>query len=248
MTPSLPSPVLVIGARSDIGRAIARRYAEAGCSLILAARDAASLEADCADLRVRYGVAASSVECDVTRADPDAFYAGLPEAPGVIVMVAGMLGDQPHSAADAGAAGLVMTTNYVGPALLLLAGARQLLTRRDGGCIVGVSSVAGDRGRASNFIYGSAKAGLTALLSGLRNDLSRKGVHVITVKPGFVDTAMTAGMKLPPLLTAQPDEVAKAIVAAHRRGRDVVYVKPIWRLIMLIITAIPERIFKRLNL
>lgn len=163
-------------------------------------------------------------------------------------MVAGLLGDQTESAADPRAASLVMTTNYVGPALLLLAGARRLAGRPGGGCIVGVSSVAGDRGRGSNFIYGSAKAGFTALLSGLRNDFAKKGVHVITVKPGFVDTAMTAGMKLPPPLTAQPDDVARAIVAAHRRGRDVIYVKPIWRVIMLIITTIPERIFKRLSL
>lgn len=248
MTSALPSPVLVIGARSDIGRAIARRYAEAGCSVILAARNAPTLEADCADLRVRYGAAAISVECDVTGADPDDFYAGLPDAPGTIIMVAGLLGDQTESAADPRAASLVMTTNYVGPALLLLAGARRLAGRPGGGCIVGVSSVAGDRGRGSNFIYGSAKAGFTALLSGLRNDFAKKGVHVITVKPGFVDTAMTAGMKLPPPLTAQPDDVARAIVAAHRRGRDVIYVKPIWRVIMLIITTIPERIFKRLSL
>lgn len=248
MTPSLPAPVLVIGARSDIGRAIARRYAEAGCAVILAARNASSLAADCADLQTRYGVTAAVAECDVTATDPDAFFADLPEAPAVIVMVAGLLGDQAQSAAASAPASQVMRTNYVGPALFLLAGARRLAGRPGGGCIVGVSSVAGDRGRGSNFVYGSAKAGFTAFLSGLRNDLAKKGVHVLTVKPGFVDTAMTADMKLPAPLTAQPEEVAKAILAAHRRGRDVIYVRPIWWLIMLIIRTIPERIFKRLNL
>jgi short-subunit dehydrogenase len=108
--------------------------------------------------------------------------------------------------------------------------------------------VAGERGRASNFVYGSAKAGLTAFLSGLRNELAGKGVQVITVKPGFVATAMTADMDLPAALTAQPDEVARAVVAAQLRGRDVIYVRPLWRLIMTVIRAIPEGVFKRLKL
>jgi short-subunit dehydrogenase len=111
-----------------------------------------------------------------------------------------------------------------------------------------VSSVAGDRGRASNFIYGSAKAGFTAFLSGLRARLSRKNVHVITVKPGFVDTRMTAGMNLPPLLTAQPDEVAAAVLKAHAKGANVIYVGRIWRFIMLVIRLLPEPIFKRLSI
>ena len=96
-------------------------------------------------------------------------------------------------------------------------------------------------------MYGSAKAGFTAFLSGLRNRLIGK-VHVITIKPGFVATKMTAGMKLPPIVTAQPNEVAKAVFKAQREGRDIVYVRPIWRLIMLIIRLIPERLFKRLSI
>ena len=119
---------------------------------------------------------------------------------------------------------------------------------RGSGAIIGISSVAGDRGRASNFIYGSAKAGFTAFLSGLRNALASKGVQVLTVKPGFVATQMTAGKDLPPRLTAQPAEVARAIVSAHKKGRDVIYVKPVWRIVMLVIRTIPERVFKRLPL
>ena len=103
-------------------------------------------------------------------------------------------------------------------------------------------------GRATNYVYGSAKAGFTAFLSGLRNRLAKQGVQVVTVKPGFVDTRMTEGMKLPPLLTAQPAEVGAAVLAAAQRGRDVIYVRWIWRLVMLIIQHIPERIFKRLKL
>ena len=108
--------------------------------------------------------------------------------------------------------------------------------------------MAGDRGRGSNYVYGSAKAGFTAFLSGLRNGLAATGIHVLTVKPGFVDTQMTAGMNLPKPLTAQPDEVARAVVRAHERRKDVIYVKPVWRPIMLIIRSIPEFVFKKLKL
>jgi decaprenylphospho-beta-D-erythro-pentofuranosid-2-ulose 2-reductase len=243
----IPTPVLIIAAGSDIGRALARRYAAAGCPLILAARHVAALADDRTDLQIRYRVRVEIVECDVTDRDPDRFFAALPEVPGTIVMVAGLLGDQAAASADSAIAAKVMTTNYTGPALFLLAAAR-LLEERRGGCIIGISSVAGERGRASNFIYGSAKAGLSALLSGLRNRLAKRGVHVLTVKPGFVATRMTAGMDLPKRLTAQPSEVAAAIIRAQQQGKDILYIKPVWRLIMLIIAVIPERIFKRLSL
>jgi len=167
--------------------------------------------------------------------------------PGTVIMVAGLLGDQAESAASDGVAAQVMETNYAGPARYLLAAARAMAGVPDA-CIIGISSVAGDRGRGSNYIYGSAKAGLTAFLSGLRNAHAKSGLHVLTVKPGFVATQMTAGMDLPPQLTAQPAEVARAIVRAHEKKRDVIYVRPIWRLVMTIICAIPERLFKRLSL
>ena len=126
--------------------------------------------------------------------------------------------------------------------------ASKLLQKLGGGTIIGISSVAGERGRASNYIYGSAKAGFSAFLSGLRNRLFRKGVRVITVKPGFVATRMTEGMALPKALTAHPEEVGAAVVQAERHRRDVVYVRPIWRLIMLVIRLLPEGLFKRLSL
>ena len=116
---------------------------------------------------------------------------------------------------------------------------------RGRGTIVGVSSVAGDRGRASNYVYGSAKSGFTAFLSGLRNRLARTAIRVITVKPGFVRTCMTAGMKLSARLTAEPQEVAAAVFAAETRKRDVIYVRPIWRLVMSIIGMLPESVFKK---
>jgi len=122
------------------------------------------------------------------------------------------------------------------------------MERQRAGTMIVLSSVAGDRGRQSNFIYGSAKAGLTAYLSGLRNYLYAKKVHVITVKPGFMETKMTEGLPLNPKLTATPKEAANGIYSAYKNGRNVVYILPIWGFIMLIIRNIPEFIFKKLNL
>lgn len=122
------------------------------------------------------------------------------------------------------------------------------MERQRSGTMIVLSSVAGDRGRQSNFIYGSAKAGLTAYLSGLRNYLFSKKVHVITVKPGFMDTKMTEGLPLNPKLTASPKQAAKAIYKAYKSKKNVAYILPIWGLIMLIIKNIPEFIFKKLKL
>ncbi len=241
----IASPVLILGARSDIGRALARAYAAKGASVILAARG--DMEAERRDLEIRAGTSARSVAFDVTDGVPDAFFSTLGDVPGTVVMVAGLLGDQARSAADDAEAARVMTTNYEGPARYLLAAARVMKGVPDA-CIIGISSVAGDRGRGSNFVYGSAKAGLTAFLSGLRNAHARHGLHVMTVKPGFVATQMTAGMKLPPPLTAQPAEVADTILAAQEKRRDVIYVKARWRPVMTVISAIPERLFKKLSL
>jgi short-subunit dehydrogenase len=116
------------------------------------------------------------------------------------------------------------------------------------GTIIGLSSVAGDRGRQSNFIYGSSKAAFTAYLSGLRNYLFSKKVHVMTVKPGFMETKMTEGLPLNPKLTAKPKQAAEYIYKAYKKQKNVVYVLPIWRLIMLIIQHIPEFIFKKLKM
>lgn len=241
----IASPVLILGARSDIGRALARGYAAQGCEIILAARG--DISADATDLALRTGAKVRAVSFDVTDGAADRFFDGLGAVPGTVVMVAGLLGDQAQSAADDAAAQAVMDSNYNGPARYLLAAARRMADV-SGGCIIGISSVAGERGRASNFIYGSAKAGFTAFLSGLRNAHAKTGLHVMTVKPGFVRTQMTAGMKLPPVMTAEPDQVADAIIKAQRGRRDVLYTLGRWRLVMAIIRAIPEPVFKRLSL
>ena len=177
-----------------------------------------------------------------------AFIDGLPALPDTVVCVVGELGVQQQAETDLAHAALLLRTNFEGPALFLGVVADRFAARGSG-AIAGVSSVAGDRGRGSNYVYGSAKAGLTAFLSGLRNRMNAKGVRVVTVKPGFVATRMTATMKLPAALTAAPEEVARTIFAAAEVSyRGTVYVRPVWRLIMGIITAIPDPIFRRMKL
>lgn len=237
--------VLILGARSDIGLAVAHAFAARGHAIQLALRDAARAEADRADIALRHGVAVSLHDFDVLdTAGHGAFLDSLPALPQLVVCVIGLLGTQEENRRDPARAALILRSNFEGPAAILERIAERF-EARGSGVIVGVSSVAGDRGRASNYVYGAAKAGFTAYLSGLRARLSRAGVRVVTVKPGFVRTAMTAGMQLSPLLTVGPEAVASRIVAVSQGGAEVIYVKRLWWLVMTIIRALPEAIFKK---
>lgn len=241
-------PVLILGGRSDIGIAVAHRFAAAGHPIQLAARGADGLAAEQADIALRHGVAVSLHEFDALAVERNpAFIDALPDLPGIVVCAVGLLGEQSESEADMSAAQRVLRANFEGPALILAELANRFAARGSG-VIVGISSVAGERGRATNYVYGAAKAGFTAFLSGLRNRLAGQGVHVLTVLPGFVATRMTEGMDLPGRLTAQPDEVAQALLHAVERSHNVAYVKPIWALVMAVIRAIPEPIFKRMRI
>lgn len=246
---SSPRSLLLIGGTSDIGRATALCYAKAGWRVFLAARkdDEARRNAD--DIAARTGSEVTIHNLDILETDRfETFVNGLPQLPDTVVCVVGELGDQARGQKDPAHATRVLRTNFEGPALLLGFLAERFL-ERGSGTIVGVSSVAGDRGRGSNYLYGAAKAGFSAFLSGLRNRLAPAGLRVVTVKPGFVRTRMTAGMKLPPVLTAEAEEVGRAIfTAAEKSSRDIIYVRRIWRPVMMIIGNIPERIFKRLRL
>lgn len=244
----MKDPVLVLGARSDIGRAIARAFAAQGHPVQLAARGAASLEADRVDMEVRHRVPVTLHDYDALDLEGlGAFLDGLPALPSVAVCAVGLMGTQGESERDPRAAARVIRSNLEGPAAALAELANRF-EARGSGVIVGISSVAGERGRASNYVYGAAKAGFTAYLSGLRNRLAGKGVHVVTVLPGFVATRMTEGMDLPARLLAQPEEVAEAVVRAVERRRDVIYVRPVWRAVMGVIRALPEPVFKRTRL
>ncbi|AMA54903.1 SDR family oxidoreductase [Bradyrhizobium sp. CCGE-LA001] len=238
---------IVLGGSSDIGRATARAFAKAGYDVALAGRDVAALEPDAADLRARYNVEVGLHKFDVLdTASFDGFVAGLPALPDVVISIVGLLGVQQTAESDLAHAATIMRSNYEGPSLILGLFAEKFLARGSG-TLVGVSSVAGDRGRASNYVYGSAKAGFSAFLSGLRARASSSGVHVVTVKPGFVRTKMTEGMKLIGPLTVEAPVVGDAILAAVEKKTDVVYVSAKWRLVMLIIKTLPEAVFKKLK-
>lgn len=244
----MTAPVLILGATSDMGRAIAQRFAAQGYPIQLAARQASRLEPDKVDLEIRYGVSVSVHEFDVLAVETHAdFIQQLPEQPAIVICVVGFMPEQRECEQDLSLALEVMRTNYEGPAVILSLFANRF-EQQGFGTLVGISSVAGERGRASNYFYGSAKAGFTAFLSGLRHRLAKSGVQVLTVLPGYVKTRMTEGMKLPPLLTAEPKEVANAIFTAIEKKQDVIYVRPIWRWIMVVIRSIPEPLFKRLSL
>lgn len=241
--------LLVLGGTSDIGLAIAREYAAHGWDIVLTARNPDDAARNAADVQTRSGRAVRVLPFDVlSAASRDELLTNLEPLPDTVICVVGVLGDQARGESDPAHASEIIRANFEGPALILDALAARMITRGNG-TLVGISSVAGVRGRGSNYLYGSAKAGFSAFLSGLRNRLAPKGVHVLTVLPGFVRTRMTEGLKLPPPITADPAEVGRAVFrAAEISRRNVIYVRAVWRLIMAIITAIPERIFKTLKL
>lgn len=241
-------PVLIIGARSDIGKAVAHKFAALGHPIQLALRNVETLTDVKTDMELRHNVPVTLHEFDALAIDThEAFVANLPDLPRTAICAVGLMGEQADNEADINAASIVMRSNYEGPASILAVLANEF-ERRGSGTLVGISSVAGLRGRATNYVYGSAKAGFTAFLSGLRNRLAKKDVHVVTVLPGFVATQMTEGMDLPARLTAQPSEVADAIASAVERKKNVIYVRSIWWLIMTIICSIPERVFKGMKI
>lgn len=240
--------LLILGANSDIAVATARRFAKQGWNLHLASRDIDNLTKEVGNLRLRYGVEAKESLFDaINFASHRAFYAALDPKPAGVIVAFGFLGDQSAAQHDFSVAEKIVASNYLG-AISILEIIAQDFEARGSGVIVGISSVAGDRGRASNYIYGSAKAGLSTYLAGLRHRLSKSGVHVMTVKPGFVATKMTAGLELPKKLLASPQEAAEAIYSGTIANRNTIYVKKIWRLIMLLITHLPEKIFIKTNL
>ncbi|NEO26292.1 MAG: SDR family oxidoreductase [Kamptonema sp. SIO4C4] len=239
---------LILGAKSDIAQAIAYQFASHGHSLTLAARQVDLLDPLAKDIGIRHHQQVHLREFDALDfASHAEFYQNLPETPDIVVCVFGYLGDQKQAEGDFTETQRIINTNYTG-AVSILNRVAQDLDKRQTGTIIGISSVAGDRGRQSNYLYGSAKAAFTTYLSGLRNRLVKSGVHVITVKPGYVATRMTENLDLPQPITASPQQVATAIYNAYHRKKDILYTLWMWRWILLIIRSIPEAIFKKLKL
>lgn len=235
--------LLILGARSDIAAACAHEFAADGFDLILAARNSQNLVSSISDYEIRHQVKVYAAEFDAAdTASHAAFYTELPTKPDVVLYAIGTLGDQKVSENEWPEAEKVIVSNYTGAVSILSVVANDF-EARNAGSIIGISSVAGDRGRQSNYLYGSAKAGFTAFMAGLRHRLAGTNVNVLTVKPGFVDTKMTNGIALPKMLTAKPSKLAKAIIKAHKSGKYTLYYLPIWRQIMFAVRSVPEFIF-----
>lgn len=240
--------VLILGAASDMAVAIAEKFAAKGYNIELAARNSARLQPLQSDLAIKHNSRVSIHEFDALAFDShDRFFTQLEPKPDVTICVFGYLGENEKAAEDWQQASRIIHTNYTGAVSILNVVAKDYAARNEG-VIVGISSVAGERGRQSNYLYGSAKAGFTAYLSGLRNKLFHCGVHVVTVQPGFVYTRMTENLPLPKMLTAKPEEVADGVYAAVTKKKNVVFVKWFWRYIMIIIRNVPEFMFKKMKL
>lgn len=244
--------VLIVGATSAVARAIARRLVRRGWNLFLAARDEQALETLAADLRVRGGSTIVTGRFDATAVAPletwELATSAFPRGLDGILVCHGYLPDERTGVVGGEELRRTIDVNFTSVAVLLAAAAGYFADRRRG-FIAAISSVAGDRGRQSNFSYGAAKAGLTAYLGGLRNRLHSRNVHVLTIKPGIIDSPMTRGLEVGPKpLVTTPDRVAADIERAILGRRDTVYTPWFWRPIMGVITAVPERIFKRMKL
>ncbi len=236
-----PNTVLVVGATSSLAQALCRMLAARGFQLVLTGRDPVELRMQTADLQTRYSVSCGAIAADFLSPEfsAEALLAAVGEFSHLII-ASGEMGS--GNIADTADIAYTAHLNYTVPAQIAAAAAKQL--EGGNGSIVIISSVAGDRGRAKIAAYGSAKAALSAFASALRQAYAKRGVHVLTVKPGFTDTPMTWGMQTP--LMASREAVAKKILRAMEKKKNTIYAPFFWRFIMLAIVHIPERVFKRL--
>jgi len=244
----LTKKILVLGATSGIAEATCRIWAAQGAQLFLVARNPEKLAAVAADLKTRGAAYVGTAVADLDDTDKHAelLSHAINSLTGMDIayLAYGILGDQPRAEQDFEHAAQILHTNFVAP-VSLLTWLANFCVQRHAGVLAVLSSVAGERGRKSNYLYGSSKAGLTAFLAGLRNRVDREGVTVLTIKPGPVNTAMTAHMNI---RKADVNKVAATIVKAIDAKKDNLYVPGIFQPIMFIIRNIPDRIFKKSNL
>ncbi|TBU87897.1 SDR family oxidoreductase [Phytopseudomonas dryadis] len=245
------STILIIGGTSAIATACARLWAEQHGRFMLVGRNEEKLQQTAADLQAR---GASEVHTQVLDLNDLAGHAPMLDRTRQllqridIAMIAhGSLPDQDACERDPEQAVRAFTSNGLN-VIALLTRLGNIMETQGSGSIAVMSSVAGERGRPSNYLYGSAKAAVSVFCSGLRARLFKSGVHLLTIKPGFVDTPMTQGLALPGLLLAQPDRVARDILSALHKRRSTLYTPWFWAPIMVVIKSIPEFVFKRLSL
>lgn len=240
--------VLLIGGNSDVGKSLARDFSKLGSNIILTSRKKGELDFFKSDLEIRF-----SIKCEVEFFDVldfnshKSFYFNLKNKPHIVISCIGYLNNQEKSEYSFEESLKSIQTNFTGLVSILNIVSNDFKTRKSG-IIAGISSVAGDRGRGSNYIYGCSKSAFSSYLSGLRNKLSKSGVHVITIKPGFIKTKMTNHLDLPKILTATPKEVSKDIIKSISNKKNIIYSKWYWRYIMILIKIIPESAFKNLKL
>jgi short-subunit dehydrogenase len=241
--------VIVLGALSAVAEQTARLYAAEGAELMLVGRDRARLDAVATDLKVRGAGRAEAAAMDLAAGASEATFQGLVQALGGVdhvILAYGVLGGA-EVEADLEAARALLDVDFTSAAIWALAAANQL-ERQRGGALVAIGSVAGDRGRQSNYVYGAAKAGLATLMQGLAHRLSRSGARAVVVKPGFIDTPMTAHIAKSGPLWAKPDAIARVVRRAADKGGPVTYAPGFWRLILLIIRALPSPVMHRTKL
>ena len=241
--------VLMLGSTSDIAKAIIHTYIKEGYGIHLAAKDKDKLIDQKKRLEKEFpGTKIQSTIFDISNYDKHrTFYDTLSPKPYGVITAIGYLGNSSYNNNTFEETKKIIDINYLGNISIFNIIANDF-EKRGSGFMIGISSIAGERGKKSNYIYGSAKAGFSTYLSGLRNRLSSKNIQVITVHPGYVKTQMTAHLTLPKLLTATPKVVARDILNAQKNGKDIIYSLWIWRYIMIIIKILPEKLFKRLSL
>jgi NAD(P)-dependent dehydrogenase (short-subunit alcohol dehydrogenase family) len=244
---------VLFGATRGIGRALARELAARGDRLFLLGRDAADLERSARDLELRAGAPPGSVGCAAADLlEPASFAAALEAAwsalgrVDAVVLTAGLFATQDALEADRELARRVLEADFTGSVLFCEEARARLLAQGGGGTLCALSSVAGERGRKPVVLYGAAKAGLTRYLEGLDHRFHGRGLRVVTIKPGFVRTSMTEGLPEPPF-ACEPEVVARRIARALDRGEPVVYVTPIWRLVMAVIRRLPRAVMRRVG-
>ena len=242
--------VAVIGATRGMGRALARLFAERGDAICLLGRDQAELEVSARDLVAR-GARGPVTTAALDLGHPDGFPAALDAADralggfDTLVVTAGDFAPQEALERDPARLGRLLGVNFTATALLCQQAAERL-AGRGGGTICAFSSVAGDRARRRNYLYGASKAGLSAFLEGLGLAYAERGVRVVCVRPGFVKTAMTAGLPVPPF-AGEPDAVARVVLRGIDRGAPVIYAPPVWQLVMLAIRMLPRAVMRRVR-
>ena len=246
----MPRKVLILGATSAIAQETSKLLAGDGDRLFLVARDATRLRIVAGDLQIRGAETVSSAVADLNDFDRHAEIveqaAAALDGLDTVIVAHGLLGSQREDQESYRRTEAIIRANFLSPVSLLVPIVRRF-EAQGAGTIVGISSVAGDRGRQSNYIYGASKGALSLYLQGLRNRLHDSGVQVVTVKPGFVDTPMTAHLDKSRLFV-KPSWIARGIHRAIVRKKETVYLPWFWRIVMGIIGIIPERIFKRLKL